>query len=156
MIVFLDIDGVMVHAKSWSRPAILEDGFVDFNPKAVRALNRIISETSAKIILTTSHKHLYSISEWKSIFTKRNVSINEISSLPENKEHLNRKSELISWFNINKLDDEFVIIDDDRSLHELPEFLKSKWIQTSSSIGLTENLAEEALSKVKSSKINLA
>ena len=31
MLVFLDIDGVMAPAKSWQRPDILEDGFVDFS-----------------------------------------------------------------------------------------------------------------------------
>ncbi|TXI85438.1 MAG: hypothetical protein E6Q37_06365, partial [Crocinitomicaceae bacterium] len=59
--------------------------------------------------------------------------------------HLNRKDELLNWFNANNMEDDFFIIDDDKSLNELPEHLKKRLIQTSPSIGLTENLVDEAL-----------
>jgi hypothetical protein len=31
MLIFLDIDGVMVPAKSWERPVLLKDGFPAFS-----------------------------------------------------------------------------------------------------------------------------
>lgn len=149
MLIYLDIDGVMVSADSWKRPEILEDGFMDFKPKAVCALNRIISDTSAKIVLTTSHKHLYSLIEWKKIFEKRNIQVSEITRLPENNNQLTRKQELLNWFNVNGITEEFIIIDDDKTLNELPEFLKSRLIQTYGSIGLTDSLAEEAIKNLR-------
>lgn len=152
MLVYLDIDGVMVSADSWKRPEILEDGFMDFKPKAVCSLNRIISDTSAKIVLTTSHKHLYSLTEWKKIFEKRNIQVSEITRLPENNNQLTRKQELLNWFNVNGITEEFIIIDDDKTLNELPEFLKSRLIQTYGSIGLTDSLAEEAINKLRNSQ----
>jgi hypothetical protein len=44
-----------------------------------------------------------------------------------------------------------MIIDDDKSLNALPEFLKDKLIQTSASVGLTNYLAMEAINKFKNS-----
>lgn len=44
MLLFLDIDGVMVPAKSWETPALLVDGFPAFSSRAIAALQRLISE----------------------------------------------------------------------------------------------------------------
>lgn len=46
MIILLDIDGVMVPAKSWQQPDIYPDGFFTFTPHSVAALNRIIAAGS--------------------------------------------------------------------------------------------------------------
>ena len=67
MLILLDIDGVMVPAKSWKRPEFLNDGFFAFSSDATSALQKIISETSADILLTTSHKSKYTIQEWKNV-----------------------------------------------------------------------------------------
>jgi hypothetical protein len=52
MLLYLDIDGVMVPANAWRKPEILEDGFPAFSSNAVRSLDRIISSSSANIVLT--------------------------------------------------------------------------------------------------------
>lgn len=149
MLVYLDIDGVMVPANSWKRPEILEDGFPEFSPMAIRALNKIISYSSADIVLTTSHKSKYSVNQWKNIFKRRNINFNKISKLPENKNHLNRKDELLKWFTAEHINDNFIIIDDDKSLNTLPYFLKERLIQTNGGIGLTDNLADEAINVIE-------
>ena len=61
MLIYLDIDGVMVPANAWKKPNILEDGFPEFSIKAIDSLNKMISKLSAEIVLTTSHKHKYSL-----------------------------------------------------------------------------------------------
>ncbi|QHI37518.1 hypothetical protein IMCC3317_28970 [Kordia antarctica] len=149
MLIYLDIDGVMVPANSWRKPEILEGGFPNFSSKAIDSLNRIISISSADIMLTTSHKFKYSLHEWEEMFERRNVCINKISRLPENIEYLNRKKELLRWFENNDVDDEFIIIDDDKSLNGLPNYLKNKLIQTNASVGLTDFLADEVIDKIK-------
>ncbi|WP_299672625.1 HAD domain-containing protein [uncultured Polaribacter sp.] len=156
MLIYLDIDGVMVPANSWRRPEILEDGFPNFSSRAIKALDRIISKSGADIVLTTSHKSLYSSKKWIAIFNKRNLYINKITSLPENRNHLNRKDELLKWFDGKVIDNNFVIIDDDKSLNSLPRYLKDKLIQTSGSVGLTEYLADEALKILEKSKFETA
>ncbi len=135
MLILLDIDGVMVPVKSWRRPQLLEDGFMEFDSKAVSAINTMITEDTT-IVLTTSHKSKYSIDEWKKIFEVRGIKINNLKTFNENVENMNRKDEIINWFQSNEVNEEFMIIDDDKSLHELPEYLKSKWTLTDSMIGL--------------------
>ena len=149
MLIFLDIDGVMLPANSWRKPEILEDGFMNFSQAATIALQKIISETTGDIILTTSHKSKYSINKWKNIFKNRNIIANNFSKLPENTLHLNRKDEILNWLNANNIYDNFIIIDDDKSLNELPVTIKDKLIQTNSSIGLTEQIAENTLKTLK-------
>jgi ATP-dependent helicase/DNAse subunit B len=137
MLIFLDIDGVMVPAKSWQRPEILEDGFVAFSSKAVQVLKEVLSQnTNATIMLTTSHKSRFSHSEWKDIFQRRGLNVNQLKSLVENTELLSRKEELLNWFNTNEIHEDFIIIDDDKSLNDLPKFFKDRLILTSSLIGL--------------------
>ncbi len=137
MLFFLDIDGVMVPAKGWKCPELLHDGFPVFSIRATRTLQRLVAATDT-IMLTTSHKSTYSIEAWKRIFRNRGINIENLAVLPENVHHLSRKDEIVHWFNVHNVDENFVIIDDDKSLNELPAFLRDKLVQTSSYIGLTE------------------
>ncbi|GAB3025644.1 hypothetical protein GCM10027051_33010 [Niabella terrae] len=137
MLFFLDIDGVMVPAKGWKSPEFLNDGFPAFSIKATNTLQSLISE-DVTIMLTTSHKSKFSINEWKSIFKNRGIKIDKIKLLPENFNNLSRKDEIVNWFKDNKVEEDFVIIDDDKSLNELPDFLKENLVQTSPYIGLTK------------------
>jgi 16S rRNA C1402 (ribose-2'-O) methylase RsmI len=152
MLLYLDIDGVMVPANSWRQPMLLEDGFPEFSLNAVRSLDRIISNSNANIVLTTSHKHKYTLKEWNDIFKRRNINVNKITRLPKNTTNLNRKDELIHWFNTKNSKGRFIIIDDDKSLNALPKFLKDKLIQTSGSVGLTDYLADKAIEKMEKLK----
>jgi hypothetical protein len=145
MLLFLDIDGVMVPAKGWKNPELLSDGFAAFSSKAVDVLQSLISEDTT-IMLTTSHKSNYNIDEWKAIFLKRGIHIEKIKLLDKNINNLDRKSEILSWFNLNNVQENFLIIDDDKSLNSLPEFLKKNLILTSPMVGLTKEHLESAIS----------
>lgn len=145
MLILLDIDGVMVPANSWKKPEFLNDGFPAFSSRATNALKEIISETSANILLTTSHKSKYSISEWFKIFELRGIHVNKIERLSENPSFVNRKEEILNWFNSKSDYEKFVIIDDDKSLNGLPFFLKEHLTLTSPLVGLTDELAKEAI-----------
>ncbi|MBW8683424.1 HAD domain-containing protein [Chitinophaga rhizophila] len=149
MLVFLDIDGVMVPCKSHKLPDFLADGFAAFSTAATRTLNRLLSEYNATIMLTTSHKEKYSLAKWEDIFSKRGIDVTgKIQSLPANVDHQSRKSELINWFNLHSPAKDFVILDDDKGLNDLPRFLKEHLILTSPYIGLTENHLSEIDSMV--------
>lgn len=137
MLFFLDIDGVMVPAKGWVSPEFLLDEFPTFSSKAVLALNKVITDEDT-VILTTSHKSKFNLEKWKTIFLYRGIHLKNIKSLPDNFYNLGRKDELINYFKCNNIQENFVIIDDDKSLNELPKKLKDNLIQTSSHIGLTE------------------
>ena len=140
MLIFLDIDGVMAPAKSWQRPDILEDGFVDFSSKAVSVLQDVLAQNAdTTIILTTSHKSRFSLSQWKLIFERRGLRVNKIQSLNDNTDFQSRKIEILNWFASNDIDEDFIIIDDDKSLNDLPTFYKDRLILTSSLVGLNES-----------------
>jgi len=136
----LAIDGVMAPAKSWQRPDILEDGFVDFSSKAVSVLQDVLAQNAdTTIILTTSHKSRFSLSQWKIIFERRGLKVNKLESLNDNNDFQSRKVEILNWFESNDIHEDFIIIDDDKSLNDLPTFYKDRLILTSSLVGLNES-----------------
>ncbi len=143
MLIFLDIDGVMVPSASWKPSQMLEDGFAVFSQKAINALNTLIAD-KAKIILTTSHKSRFTIDEWKKIFKRRGIEVEKMERLEANADFaLKRKDEILRWFNTHSSYGDFIIIDDDKSLNALPPHLKSRLILTSPLVGLTyEHLTE--------------
>ena len=135
MFIFLDIDGVMLPAKSWESPALLPDGFPDFQDEAIRALQQLIAKDTT-IVLTTSHKSKFSIPQWIELFQRRNINIPHLLCLDENRNRLSRKDEIMNWFDHHEVPENFIIIDDDKSLNALPLSLKSRLILTSSYVGL--------------------
>lgn len=153
MRIFLDIDGVMVPAKSWKSPELLSDGFPIFSSKATYVLQNLISDNTT-LMLTSSHKSNFSVEGWKNIFKTRNIHVERLECLPENKENLSRKDEIVRWFNVNGVNDDFIIIDDDKSLNELPAFLKENLIQTSPNIGLTEAHLESAKAMIHNTLVS--
>ena len=144
MRILLDIDGVMVPVSSWKPAELLNDGFSRFSNRAVANLQKIISETGASIVLTTSHKGNFSLAEWGRIFNARGIC-SRIERLDYNSTNLSRKEEILIWLNVHKNEDDFVIIDDDKSLNALPTQIKNKLILTSPMIGLTETDAKNAI-----------
>jgi hypothetical protein len=150
MLILLDIDGVLVPANSWKKPEFMEDGFPMFNSKSVKALQRILSETNAGVILTTSHKTKYNAAQWLDLLRSRGIDIKNIQRLTSDSLQTSRKDEILNWYQTKHADnEEFVIIDDDKMLNDLPTYIKSNLVLTSPSIGLTDELAEDAISILK-------
>lgn len=153
MTIFLDIDGVLVPAKSWKSPELMDDGFPAFSNKSISVLKQVIDKSTI-IMLTTSHKYRFSIDEWKMIFLKRGIQLNNVGRLPENTTFLSRRDEIVNWFLKNELQGDFIIIDDDKSLNDLPPDLKEKFVLTSPMIGLSERNLEEIIT-LKNQKVSL-
>ncbi|QNA43065.1 HAD domain-containing protein [Lacibacter sediminis] len=148
MIILLDIDGVLVTTPSWRATEILADGFMKFNDNAATNLQRLIIETEADIVLTSTHRVNYSIETWKKIFRQRGILTNSIAKLNEKKSietMLNRATEIKEWFDNGGHKYNFVIIDDDLSLNDLPVAIKSRCVITSPLIGLNEDATNNAL-----------
>ena len=146
----------MVTTGGWKKPEILDDQFSSFNSRAAANLQRIISETGASIVLTTSHKSSFSISEWENIFKKRGINTFSIKRLENNSNNLSRKDEILNWLNnSNESVGNFVIIDDDKSLNDLPYEIKKKCVITHSLIGLNEDCTIDAINILKNSNNEL-
>ena len=81
MTVLLDIDGVLVTTPGWRISEQHMDGFLKFNDRAEKNLTRLISETNATIVLTTTHRITYSVEKWKEIFNNRGIPVETIEKV---------------------------------------------------------------------------
>lgn len=68
----------------------------------------------------------------------------KVSRLDDSLIHSKRINEVSNWFNLN-LDSKFVILDDDKSLNDLPHIIKSNLVLCDSGVGLTEEKVELAI-----------
>src|ERR1700733_12609381 len=119
MLILLDIDGVMIPANSWKKPEFLDDGFPVFHSRSVKALQKIIAETDASLLLTTSHKSKYNISQWRNIFKLRGINTKHIHRLSSDSLQSSRKDEILNWYLAeHKPGEKSVIIDDDKLLNQ--------------------------------------
>jgi len=157
MLILLDIDGVLVPAGSWRKLEFMEDGFPMFNSKSVKAFQLILSATNASVILTTSHKTKYNVSQWKELLKSRGISPRKIHRLKTNSMQISRKDEILEWYKKKHVpNEEFVIIDDDKMLNGLPKNIKDNLVLTSSTVGLTDDLANEAISILQGKTFQIA
>lgn len=136
MVLFLDIDGVMVHTNPSKPIEQLEDNFYVFDDEAVTVLNRIISKNVIdEIIISSSHRFKFTPTEWERLFSTRKIKINKISIIAIEKG--SRKENIFSWIEFRRLKpNDYIIIDDDKSLNGLPEVIKKRLILTNPYIGL--------------------
>lgn len=148
MLLLLDIDGVLVQAASWKKVELLEDGFYKFMPNAVNSLKEIISETGATIVLTSSHKSSFPLAKWKELFKSRGINA-KLDKLGDNTSLTSRKDEILSWMSQNNNPEDFVIIDDDKSLNDLPQFIKDRVVFTQPLIGLSKSDASHVIELFK-------
>lgn len=152
MILLLDIDGVLETSPSWKKLEFLEDNFYKFNEHAQKYLIEIIDKINPEIILTTTHRINYNLTEWNQIFELRGINVDKISKINDAKKAIdlkNRNVEIEEWFLKNSTA-EFLILDDDKSLNELPSNLKNRWIQIDSMLGITESVKKSNIGKNKS------
>ena len=150
--ILLDIDGVMVTTPSWRSPEFLEDGFLKFNEASVRNLSRLITETNASIILTTTHRINYSESEWVTLLSNRgisSVSISKINDCSSIKDMSDRSTEIEEWVDRNN-EYRYIIIDDDSSINRLSSNIKSNWVMVKSLIGFDGESYEKAIRIINS------
>ena len=152
MTILLDIDGVLVTTPSWKVPELNHDGFLEFNSRAESNLIKLISETNASIVLTTTHRITYSIEKWKGIFNNRGIAVASIEKVNSRKtiyEMLERGVEINEWVEKAGKDKNYVIIDDDQSIHALPQEIKERWVMTKPMIGLDEEGTNRAIEILK-------
>lgn len=161
-IVFLDIDGVLNSDKFYRRrgePDFKSEDeppypLSEFDPESVGLLNKIINETNASIVVSSSWRIGRSIEELKELFNSVGIEGEIIgktpSSLPRSKYgETVRGDEIKLWLSIfegsfntenfkNKGTVNYVILDDDNDM--LPE-QRDNFFRTDFMLGLTEEKA---------------
>lgn len=145
MILLLDIDGVLETSPAWKTSQFLADDFYQFNTEAQAHLKEIIERFQPEIVLTTTHRVNYTLAEWQEIFRFRRIEIGKISKINEaqNPGEIKKRSiEIEAWYYKNSGAD-FLILDDDKSLHELPQAIKARWISIDPLLGITREVKQE-------------
>jgi hypothetical protein len=135
-VIFLDIDGVLNHENHYKwlmetdEPTPLQRfyPYSEFNPESFRILNKIIDETDAKIVLSSSWR-LDGINRMNSLFKYFGLPrIYDITpSLCNKFGSLCRGKEIDAWLNEHPEVTKYVILDDDTDMeeHQLPFFIKT-------------------------------
>jgi hypothetical protein len=148
MVILLDLDGVLITTPSWRAVATEPDGFFQFNARATANLAAILAETHAAVVLTTSHRINYSLAEWNVFFRTRGLfpsaisKVNDLTTLPPSG---SRASEIAAWVAAQGERTNYVVLDDDLSLHGLPAALKRRCVITKPLLGLDADATQRVL-----------
>jgi len=148
MIILLDIDGVLVTAPPWKSVELLADGFMKFNETATKNLNLLCQNRTIEIVLTSTHRISYTENVWKEIFALRGLHFDEISKVNDAStiENLTTRAiEVENWVAEYKPSAPYIILDDDISLHGLPQNIKQRWVCTKFLLGFDETVLKQAL-----------
>lgn len=136
-IVFLDFDGVLITEVS----AFRRDGPGHGCEKgAIDALNHLVAETSARVVVSSTWRLEYSLVELREMLESWGVQAEIIGVTPEAE---SRHEEIRAWLDDNVMTapvKSFVILDD---LAEMGP-LESRLIQTDAQIGLSMQDAKKA------------
>lgn len=158
-IIFLDIDGVLNHESYYKREGRQETlakkyGWPqsDIDPETVKILNRIISETGAKVVISSTWRLGHPPVEMQHLLELRGFVGTVIGATgTARQEWAVRGNEIMAWQieNADKLPNKYgryftnyVILDDD---NDMLLWQKDYFINTTSKYGLTNELADRAI-----------
>jgi hypothetical protein len=141
-IIFLDIDGVMNSNNHLVESKAHE--YLEFDPICVESLKKILKETNAKIVISSTWRIKRSLEELKRIFSIYDISNYIIGVTPNLWKE--RGHEIQEYIDIHKnIIKKFVIIDDDSDMeHLMPYLVKINYLN-----GLTNEEAERVINYFK-------
>ncbi len=159
-VLFLDIDGVL-NTERWHdrcvevRAAYADNFGYDFDPEAVANLKRIVDETGADIVISSSWK-FWGLSTMQKLWASRDLPGKVIDVTPNNVSDdmllsidldmmmlpAGKGSEIKEWLTANGNPDSYAILDDMDDM--LPE-QQSHFVQTEPSVGITRADADRVI-----------
>lgn len=157
-VIFLDIDGVLVTLESFTVYKV-SGSHAPAHPDCVKALNRILRETGARIVVSSAWRAPRRLgwlrskfAEW-GIHAAKSRTIGMTPHLPRyngvvwlGKE---RGDEIQAWLDAHPEVESFVILDDDADMkHLMPRLVQSTFEK-----GLTISHAEQAIAMLSSAVI---
>src|SRR6476620_3382199 len=161
-VIFLDIDGVLNSEEFFVRKheekgaeAVNEEmrthwPLSEICPKLVSNLNKLVEQTDAKIVVSSTWRHGRSIEELQSILDGVGFKGEVVDKTPDLNRKLNRDvdrgEEIEDWLVSNRGVKSFVILDDDGDM--LDEQLDC-FVHTSFKTGLNEECTEKAIQILK-------
>lgn len=148
IVLILDLDGVLITSPPWRADEIEDDGYSKFNESCVENLNSLISFASFEIWLSSSRRKTKVLNEFNQIFENRGINQSIEGFVPLCQDCSCRKEEIEVFIKSQKLE-RYIIIDDDKSLHELSQKMKRKLVVTNLMRGFTSEKLSESLAIAK-------
>lgn len=155
-VIFLDIDGVLNSQRYFESGAIdpsgLSWGKSQIDPEAVSRLNTLVAETGAKIVISSSWRHMWSLGEMKKMLGERGFEhVDDIIDITPTLDGV-RGDEILDWLENQEEGSriggesvgDFVIIDDDSDFPHPGQ--SEKLVQTNHEVGLTDLDVRRAIS----------
>jgi hypothetical protein len=148
-LIFLDVDGVFV-----TGDYIIErynitgkpSGHV-FDPKSIERFNRVIRETDAKVVVSSTWRMGRTIDELQTLFDSKGFVGIEVVGKTEFTSHGIRGKEIQTYLNnMDVKPSKFVILDDDADMEHLMPYL----FKTDFSTGLTDEVTENIIKYLNS------
>lgn len=142
-IIFLDIDGVL-NSHQWIRANehLLKTQqlsmHVDLDKEAVARLERLVKQTEAKIVISSTWRIVHSLSSLRDILGRHGFTGEVIDKTP--KLNIARGLEIQQWLDKNPVES-FVILDDSSDMAHL----LNKLVRTSFDDGLQDKHVEAAI-----------
>lgn len=141
-LLFLDFDGVL-NSDYWFQSKQYRMQKDDFDPKLIDRINEIVKITGAKVIISSSWKSAYSVSELDEMLKTRGAKFKVEDKTPRTNFNMtNRGIEIESYINsLSELPESIVIIDDVNNMGTLSPYL----ILTDERYGITKNDVKSAI-----------
>lgn len=152
--VFLDIDGVLNHEEWYESKRLKElaPTFVRweqecFDPECVQRVNKILKETGAELVVSSSWRGDPELSEiFESVGLPINYLVTPLADVSTWRYYDTRGEEIEEFLKKNPCEN-YVILDDDTDFTE--EQLKNHFVHCSNKDGLTEEKTNQAIKILK-------
>lgn len=142
-ILFLDIDGVLIPAKQYTEQFMYCGLYPD--PATIKALNKIIGETGAKIVISSTLRLGQTIKSLQNLMQEWNINGDVIGMTPYLFKDAKRGHEIEKWMEVFEQEkekvDRIVILDDKNDMEQYSNYL----VKTEFNEGLTEAHADKAI-----------
>ncbi|MFT6244875.1 MAG: FMN phosphatase YigB (HAD superfamily) [Salibacteraceae bacterium] len=147
VIIILDLDGVLITTPPWKPDEIDSDGYSAFNKSCVENLNSLLKLIDGKIWLSSTRRTVKTLSEFNEIFKHRKISNQIEGFLPEFENCHSRMDEVLKFLSITNHDN-YLILDDDKSLNDLDSKIKQRLILTELMRGFGAEELQNAISLI--------
>lgn len=129
IILLLDLDGVLITTPAWRANELAADGYAVFDTQAVACLNELLAVANCELWLSSSRRKGKSLETFQAIFEARGIVAPLTGLLPVYPSSFSRKEELQAFIPSLQGQD-FLIIDDDKSLNGLAPAYKKRLVLT--------------------------
>lgn len=148
--LILDLDGVLITTPPWKADEMDYDNYSKFNSTYVQNLNTLLTKYTFEIWLSSSRRKTKTIEEFNQIFKNRNLSQSIEGFVPHYPDSKSRKEEIIEFIAQYEIED-YLILDDDKSLNDLPKSIKCNLILTDFFKGFDDEQLKKALQLIAQS-----